>query len=78
MADHDQAELRPDPWWREPREEITELSEHICDKLSGAGLKTIADVRAAGPDALQRIPGIGPVALAEIMAWLRWLDGDDE
>ena len=70
------ANPRPDPWRKEQPEEIAELSEHILNRLIGAGFKTVADVRSAGHDKLREIDGIGDVALAEIMNWLRRLDGD--
>jgi len=43
--------------------------------LTLANIKTVEEVRAAGPDRLLAIDGIGRVALEEIKSWLRKLDG---
>jgi len=70
--------LRPDHWWQDRPEEVTELSEHILNRLIGAGFHTVAEVRDAGPERLRQIEGIGNVALEEIKNWLRRLDGESD
>lgn len=70
--------LKREPWWQEQREELTELSDHILNRLIGAGFNTIQDVRNAGPDRLREINGIGNVALEEIRCWLRRLDSEPD
>jgi len=69
-------ELRPAQWWKEQPEELNALSDHIIQKLILAGIKTVEQVRAAGPEKLLAIDGIGRGALQEIKTWLRSLDSE--
>jgi len=65
-------------WWKPPSEELAELSETVATRLTNAGFKNAEQVRRAGPAALARVKGIGPVALGEIRRWLSALDGEQD
>lgn len=76
--EQESAPLKPRRWWQQQPEEVTELSEHILNRLVGAGFNTIEKVPNAGPAKLREINGIGNVALEEIRCWLRRLDGETD
>lgn len=70
LAQHADRKLRPDEWWRPIANDVPPLADHIIERLTAAGMTTVGDVVAAGPEKLREVEGIGHGAIDEIKAWL--------
>ena len=66
----------PANWWNEdaPKRSELELPGHVLQALGEAGIHTVAQLRAAGPVRLRKLPHIGKLAYQQIVDLLRALD----
>ena len=64
-------------WWKEEalgrRSEMV-LPTRVLVVLGNAGIHTVEQLKAAGPDRLHKLPKLGKLAFQQIVALLRCLD----
>lgn len=63
-------------WWKEsaPSEPDLVLPTRVLAALENAGITTVEQLKAAGPDRLRKLGGIGKGGFDQIVALLRALD----
>lgn len=64
-------------WWKadalDRRSEL-ELPPRVLHVLDSAGIRTVEDLKAAGPHKLRKLDGIGKLGFEQIVALLRAFD----
>jgi hypothetical protein len=68
--------IASDAWWKadaEPRNELA-LPSRVLAILDKAGIRTVEELKAAGPRRLRMLDGIGKLAFDQIINLLRALD----
>jgi DNA-directed RNA polymerase alpha subunit len=69
--------IASDAWWKEDaldqRNELA-LPKRVLVILDKAGIRTVEELKAAGPSRLRKLEGIGKLAFEQIIELLRALD----
>jgi hypothetical protein len=64
-------------WWEEEalgQRNVMQLPTHVLRILDNAGIRTVEQLKAAGPIKLRELEGIGKLAFDQIVQLLRALD----
>jgi DNA-directed RNA polymerase alpha subunit len=65
-------------WWKAPDERnALELPTRVLHVLDNAGITTIEQLKAAGPNRLRKLEGIGKLGFQQIVDLLRALDAEN-
>ena len=64
-------------WWKEgalDQRNALELPTRVLHILDNAGINTVEQLKAAGPDKLRKLEGLGKLGFSQIVELLRELD----
>jgi DNA-directed RNA polymerase alpha subunit len=66
-------------WWKAPdQRNALELPTRVLHVLDNAGIHTVEQLKAAGPNRLRKLEGIGKLGFQQIVDLLRALDGESD